>query len=204
MSCMRPPAAEGFSRAPSPGRRRRRGASASALELTLRALRPLLADPGGHGAVHQPATGDFYRDARGLAPRGAAVRGFRLVPAVREAGRQRHAPARRRVLAAAVGGAALGRARADRTAARDDARLRRDRHPPPGRARSGRSRSSRTAVRSRQLRAPSDDRTRPRRSCCGCTRARHTRRSCVWRCARARTSWSRARRARARRPGPRR
>ena len=43
---MRPPAAEGFSRAPSPGASPSPGSEASALDLTLRALRPLLGDPG--------------------------------------------------------------------------------------------------------------------------------------------------------------
>jgi type IV secretion system protein VirB11 len=46
MSCVRPPAADGFSRAPSPGASPSAASEASALDLTLRALRPLLADPG--------------------------------------------------------------------------------------------------------------------------------------------------------------
>jgi type IV secretion system protein VirB11 len=46
MSCMRPPAVDGFSRAPSPGVSPSASSEASALDLTLRALRPLLADPG--------------------------------------------------------------------------------------------------------------------------------------------------------------
>jgi len=46
MSCVRPPAADGFSRVPPlPGASPSAASEASALDLTLRALRPLLADP---------------------------------------------------------------------------------------------------------------------------------------------------------------
>jgi len=46
MSCVHPPAADSFSRAPFSGASPSAASEASALDLTLRALRPLLADPG--------------------------------------------------------------------------------------------------------------------------------------------------------------
>ncbi len=85
------------------------------------------------GTVHQSAAGSVSRNSRGLAPRTAAVRRFRMVQPVGEIGRKFHAAADRCHLAAAVGIAADRRARADRDAAGDHRGLRGHRHSPAGR-----------------------------------------------------------------------
>ena len=70
------------------------GASSSALDLTLRALRPLLANPEVTELCINRPRRDFCRDALRVVARGAAVRGSRLVPPARETRRQRHPAAR--------------------------------------------------------------------------------------------------------------
>ena len=200
--------------APSPGeplrqRRapRRTGSELSALDLTLRALRPLLDDPGGHRAVHQPAAGGCSsRRVRAGAARPLPFADFdwcrRFAKLVANVTRQRIDE----IGAAAVGIAALGRARADRAAAGDHARLRRDHHPPAGGDGLVDRGAGAAAARSRTLPA-------------GAARARMTRERELLRlhaarrlrglhapggASRARTSWSPGRPARARPPGPRR
>ena len=111
---------------------RRRAASALALDAACACGR-CSSRSGGHGAVHQPAAGGVRRDPRRLAPRAAAVRRLRLVPAVREARGQFDPAAHRCDVAAAVRLAARRRADADRAAAGDQRRLRRDRIRRPSR-----------------------------------------------------------------------
>ena len=105
-------------------------AEASALDLTLRALRPLLNDPEvTELCINRPGRG-VRRDAFRLAAGAAAVCGLRVVPQAREAGRQLDPPAHRGGVAAAVGVAAEWRAHPDRAAAGDHRRVCRDHDPP--------------------------------------------------------------------------
>ena len=166
----------------------------SALDLTLRALRPVLTDREvTEVCINRP--GEAYVETReGLAVRAARLRDFRLVPvacaARRELDRQR-IDAR---IAAPLRRAAGRRAHSDRAAAGDDAGNGRDHDPPTGGrgldvSRSSQLRGDLSHNASRERRAGRDR----DRAAAAARREGLPGRSCALRSPAARTFWSQVR-----------
>ncbi len=107
------------------------GDGASALDLTLCALRPLLASPDVTGAMYQSSNGGVPGDSRRVATRSAAVCGFRMVQSIGQVDREFYPATYRCLGPAAFGVLAVGRTSADRHAAGDNGGMCRNRDSAP-------------------------------------------------------------------------
>ena len=181
-----------------------RAADASALALTLRALRPLLRDRDVMELCINRPNEAFIETRDGWRREPLAFADFewcsRLAKLVANATQQRIDATAPLV----VGIPAQRRARTNRHAAGDNGWLRGDRHPPPGRAGVEHRRSGKPRHFSPHPTCRPACSMKPSRNCFACWQRPSSRRSCASRCAAAKTSWFPGRRDRARPPGPRR